>query len=110
MFSNTMFFAVPKGMVYKAVGKEGGNVRLLSEMLGKKVKIIEMPEGEGDAVKFFQDIISPVQAKNIEVGEKEIIITAGRLNHAALVGRDKKKLEELKKIAEEHFGKDLRIV
>jgi NusA-like KH domain protein len=110
IFSNTMFFAVPKGMVYRAVGKEGENVKRLSEILGRKVKIIELPEGGQNIARFIQDIIAPIQPKNIEVGEKEIIITAGRLNHAALVGRDKQKLGELKKVAEEYFGKTLRIV
>jgi transcription antitermination factor NusA-like protein len=110
IFNNTMFFAVPKEMVFRAIGKNGENAKMLSEILGKKVKIVGLAEGGQDISRFIKDIIAPVQPKNIEVGEKEIIITAGRLNHAALVGRDKQKLHELEKVVGEHFGKTLRIV
>jgi transcription antitermination factor NusA-like protein len=110
IFNNTMFFAVPKEMVFRAIGKNGENAKMLSEILGKKVKIVGLAEGGQDISRFIKDIIAPVQPKNIEVTEKEIIITAGRLNHAALVGRDKQKLHELEKVVGEHFGKSLRVV
>jgi len=109
-FNNVIFFAVPKANVYMAIGKNGENAKRLAEILGKKVKIIGLAENENEITRFIQDIIAPVQPKNIEVMEKEVIITAGRLNHAALVGRDKQKLHELEKIVGEHFGKTVRVV
>ena len=110
IFNNTIFFAVSKNNVYRAIGKNGENAKHLSEILGRKVKIIALAENENEITRFIQDIIAPVQPKNIEVAEKEVIITAGRLNHAALVGRDKQKLHELEKVVEEHFGKSVRVV
>ena len=111
VFNNTMFFAVPKNLIYKAVGEKGNNVKELSEILCKRVKIIGMPElNSQDISRFIFDIISPVQPKGIEITEKEIIINAGKMNKASLIGRDKQKLKELEKISEDFFGKELKIV
>lgn len=110
VFNNIMFFAVPKNLVYKAVGENGKNVKKLSETMAKRIKIIGEPENEEDIKRFLTDLISPVEPKNIEVGEKEITITTSKINKASLIGRDKQRFKELKKIVEDYFGKDLKIV
>jgi len=112
-FNNIMFFAVPKNLIYKAVGEKGKNVKKLSEILGKRIKIISMPDQTNlqDINHFILDIINPIQPKNIDITEKEIIITAGnKMSKASLLGRDKQKFKELEKIAKDWFGKELRIL
>jgi len=109
IYNNILFFAVPKGLVYRAVGEQGKNIKELSQITGKKIKIIEKPEGDSDFGKFVIGIISPVQPKGIEINEKEVVIKAGKLNYNALMGRDKQKFKELQKIIEEYFGKELKI-
>jgi transcription antitermination factor NusA-like protein len=109
-YNRTIIFCVPKEFVNKAVGEEGRNVRRLSEVMGKRVRIIAVPRGIQDARGFIQTIVKPVMFKDLEVKENEILITAGNMqNKASLIGRDKKRFLELQKISKDFFGKDLRI-
>lgn len=113
IFNNILFFVVPKNLVYKAIGEKGNNIKKLSEILGKRIKVINMPEQDNpqDVTQFVLNIINPIQPKRIEITEKEIIITAGnKINKANLMGRDKQKFNELGKIVKEWFGKELKIV
>jgi NusA-like KH domain protein len=109
IFNNILYFAVPSNLVYRAIGEKGSNVRKLAEILNKKVKIVGMPEKPEDAEKFIKDIIAPIEPRNIEMTEKEIVINAGKMHKASLIGRDKTRLKELAKIVNDYFGKELRI-
>jgi NusA-like KH domain protein len=110
-YNRTIIFCVPKEMVNKAVGKEGTNIRRLSEVMNKKVRVIAVPRGIQDARGFIQTIVKPVMFKDLEIKDNEIIITAGNMqNKASLIGRDKKRFLELQKICKDFFGKELRIV
>jgi len=109
LYNNCMVFAVPSSLVSKAIGSEGKNVKKLSVIVRKKIKVVALPEQE-EIEKFVSEIIKPSTIKAIEVGEKEIIITADKHNKAGLIGRNKVRLIELKKIIEEFFGKELRII
>jgi len=108
-FNNILFFVVPANLVYKAIGEKGNNVRRLAELINKKVKILASPDKPEDTEKFIKDIIAPIEPKNIEITEKEIIINAAKINKAGLIGRDKTKLKELGRIVNDYFGKELRI-
>jgi NusA-like KH domain protein len=109
-YNRTIIFCVPKEFVNKAVGEEGRNVRRLSEILNKKVRVIAVPRGLHDARGFIQTIVKPTMFKDLEIKDNEIIITAGSMqNKASLIGRDKKRLIELEKITKDFFGKELRI-
>ncbi|HIG52055.1 TPA: hypothetical protein EYQ19_01380 [Candidatus Pacearchaeota archaeon] len=64
-----------------------------------------------DAKRFLEDIVKPLTFTSLEIKDDEIIITAGsRTNRASLFGRYKKRLEELKKITEFSFKKELVII
>ena len=111
MHNNTLFFAVNKKDVSRAIGIAAVNIRKIQEQIGKKVKIISEPAGVEDAGRFIDDIISPVHAKSIEIVDKTLLITAGNMQtKASLIGRDKRRLEELERIVKDFFGLDLRIV
>lgn len=109
-YNNFIVFAVPRKLVSRAIGEAGKNVKKLSEILGKKVKIISTPENVADAGKFISDIISPINFKTLEISEKEIIIGAGKQSKATMIGRNKTRLIELEKIVKEFFGKELKII
>ena len=109
-YNDTVIFAVPEKLISKAVGEEGRNVKRISEIIGKKIRIIRSPESVLDAREFARSIVAPVTFKNFEVTEKNIILTAGNQNKAALIGRNKRRLLELQKIMKDYFKKDLRIV
>ncbi len=110
-YNGTIIFCVPREFVSRAIGEEGRNVRRLSEILQKKVRVIQCPRGIQDARGFIGIIVKPVTFKNLEVTNSEIIITAGNTqNKAALIGRDKRRLLEMQKIVKDFFGRDFRII
>lgn len=109
-YNNCIYFAVPSALVSKAIGEHGRNVRNLLEILRKKIKIVALPKNLGDAERFVSDVVAPNEFKNLEICNDEIIISASMQNKAILIGRNKVRLEELKKIIQEFFGKQLKIV
>ena len=109
-YNNAIIFCVPKSFLNKAVGEGGKNLRRLSETFGKKVRIITLPRGIQDAKGFIQTIVKPLTFKDFEIKDNEIIITAGIQNKAALIGREKRRLIELQRVAQDYFGKELKII
>ncbi len=109
-YNEFIFFSVPKEFVSKAIGENGKNVRKMSEILGRKIRVISAPESVLGARRFIAEIISPVTFKDFEIKGNEIIITAGMQSKAALLGRNKRRLYEMQKIASDFFGKELRII
>ena len=106
-YNNCIVFAVPPQLVSRAIGEQGNNVKRLSEILGKKIKVISLPFR--GVQRFIEDVISPVKFKSIEISE-DIVINAGRQSKAALIGRNRARLDELNDITKEYFGKEVRIV
>ena len=110
IYNNTIIFAVPLQFVSQAIGPKGKHVRALQEKLEKKIKIIGDANGIEDVNKFIKQIVEPVSFVSIDVNENEIVINAGSRNKAALIGRHKRRYNELNQILEDNFGKELRIV
>ena len=111
IYNNTIIFAVPKKLVSKAIGPDALNVKRIQQNLGKRIRIIEEAESLGDAKRFVEDIVSPIRFKSLEQRGGLFILTAGGTqNKAALIGRDKKRLEELKQILQDCFTINLKIV
>ena len=109
-YNETIIFAVQRKFLSKALGKDAENIKKIGNILGKRVRIVALPRDIRDAEDFLKNIISPMQFKELEVTEDEIIITAGKQNKASLIGRDKKRLHDIQKIAKSFFGKDVRVV
>ncbi len=109
-YNEGIIFCVPKSMLSKAIGEGGRNVRKMSEILGRKIKIIPAPRGIEDAPGFIEAVVSPVTFKEIQLTDDELILTAGSQSKAALIGRNKRRLLELQKVVKDFFKKDLRIV
>ena len=54
--------------------------------------------------------MSPVTFRDLNVENNEITLTAGSHSKAALIGRNKRRLNELKQISKDFFGKELKII
>lgn len=109
-YNECIIFGVPGHLISKAIGENGKNLKKLSEIIGKRVKVVPNPNGVEDAEKFLEKIITPTKFKEMKLVGDEIIITAGTQNKAALLGRNKRRLIELQIIVKNSFGKDLRII
>lgn len=109
-YNSTIVYLVPRQEIAKSIGESGKNIKKLSQILEKKVKVIAIPSGIEDIRRFILSIIYPVKFKSIEIKENNITISAGMQSKAALIGRNKTRLSEMKKILEQYFGiKDVRI-
>jgi NusA-like KH domain protein len=109
-YNNTIIFCVPRELVSRALGPEVRNLRRISEIIKKRVKVIAIPNDSRDIRRFIEFIVSPVTFKDIEISTNEIILDAGAQSKAALIGRDKRRLIEMQKITKNFFKKDFRII
>ena len=109
-YNNAIVFCVPKPLISKAIGEGGKNVKQISSIIGKRIKIIAVPNGIQNAKSFIEDVVSPVTFKSLEVKDNEIILTAGIQSKAALIGRNKRRFLEMQKIVKDFFGKEFRII
>ena len=109
-YNEAIFFCVPQRLISKAVGENGKNVKQISSIVKRKIKIIPNPTDISDAKKFISSIVSPVTFQNLEIKEDEIILTAGSQSKAALIGRNKRRLLEMQKIVRNFFKKDFKII
>ena len=109
-YNNTIIFAVPRKFVAEAIGLDNINLKKLSHIIGKKIKIVPIPRGIEDIENFVLIITNPVKFKGIEVKDNEAIINATIQSKAALIGRNKIRFEEMKKIIKDYFGKELKII
>ncbi|MCX8158966.1 MAG: hypothetical protein N3D20_01595 [Candidatus Pacearchaeota archaeon] len=111
IYNNMVFFAVPKYTISKAIGPNAINARKIEEQIGKKIRIIEEPDGITSIERFITDIVSPIKFKLIEIKDNTVVLTAGSTtNKAALIGRNKRRFDELRKILMDNFGLDLKII
>jgi N utilization substance protein A len=109
-YNNTLIFVVQKNDVNRAIGRDAQNLRKLSTILAKKVKVASKFNDETEFKKFIAFIIYPTEFNDLEINENEVIITAGSQNKAALLGRNKRRLHELQKITKSYLKKDLKVV
>ncbi len=110
-YNNTIFFAVPRGLISQAVGPQGSNVRRIGETIRKKIRVIEMFEDSRNLQRFISSIVDPIQFNKFEVIENTAVITAGKQSKAALIGRNRGREQELQDILQKFFGiEKLRIV
>ncbi len=110
VYNNIIIFAVPRALMSRAIGPNAMNVRRIQEQLGKKVKIIAEPESKADAENFVKDIVAPIKFKSLELKDDMFILTAGSASKAALIGRNKRRFDELREILLNNFGIELKIV
>lgn len=109
--NNVIFFAVNKKEVSKAIGPGAINIKKIQEKIGKKVKVIPEDEGLSDIKRFIEDIVAPIKPKSVEVVDGSVIILAGNnQNKASLIGRNKRRFLELKKIIQDTYGLELKII
>ncbi|MEK6889448.1 MAG: KH domain-containing protein [Nanoarchaeota archaeon] len=109
-YNNAIIFAVPRFMIAKALGPGASNIRRIQDEIGRKIRIIEESNGVDDAKRFVESVVSPINFRSLEVKEGIVVLTAGSQSKAALIGRNKRRYDELKKIIHDTYGLDLRIV
>ncbi len=109
-YNNMLVFCVPKSLIKKALGQNAENLKKMSSIVGKRIRVVAYPESIENAQEFIENIISPLTFNNLEIKDDEIILNANRMDKALLIGREKKRLDEMKNIVKYFFKRDFRIV
>jgi transcription antitermination factor NusA-like protein len=108
-YNNALYFCVPRSLIRRAVGEDARNVRRISEILRKRVKIIPIPRDINDAKFFIETVVEPIQIKEIEINDKEIVVGGNVQTKAALIGRNKRRLLEMQSVIKDFFKRDFRV-
>lgn len=109
-YNNAVLFAVPRGLVKRAIGPNADNLKRISNIVKKRIKVVAIPESIKDAKHFIETVISPLTFSNLEITDDEIILTAGSQNKAALIGRNKRRLLEMQSLIRDFFNREFKIV
>lgn len=109
-YNEAIIFCVRRPLMSKAIGERGKNIKQLSQILNKKIKVIPLPGDVSNVSDFIRAIVNPVIFKELEIKGNEIILNAGSQSKAALIGRNKRRLIEMQKIIKDYFAKEFRIV
>jgi len=115
-YNNTLVFVVPRAMIQRAIGKDNANLKQLSTILEKRIRVLAEPKSMEDLEQFFKVLVSPITFEKLEVidgesGKELIITTGGRESKAMLIGRDRAREKEMKDILDQHFDiKNVRIM
>ena len=80
------------------------NLKRLSEVMRKKVKIVAIPCGREDIENFVSIITYPVKFKAIEIKDNDAIINASNQSKASLIGRNRVRLNEMTNVLGQYFG------
>ena len=110
VYNNTIIFAVPREFVAKAIGPGASNIHRIQDQLGKRIRVIEEARGIEDAERFIKAVIAPVTLQSLEEKEGLLVLTAGSQSKAALIGRNRRREEELAQILKDTFSKELKII
>jgi len=108
-YNNTIYFCVPKNLIRKAIGEDARNIRRISETIRKRVKIVPIPRDIGDAKFFIEAVVNPIQIKEMEINENEIIVGGNVQTKASLIGRNKRRLLEMQEIVRDFFKREFKV-
>ena len=109
-YNNMLVFCVPRKLIKKALGQNAENLKKISGIIGKRIRVVAQPEGVEDAREFIEHVVSPLTFSGLEITADEIIMNAGKMNKALLIGREKRRLNEMQNIIKYFFKMGFRIV
>ncbi|MBW2994975.1 NusA-like transcription termination signal-binding factor [Candidatus Woesearchaeota archaeon] len=96
-----LIFIVEPGQLFRAIGKKGANVKLLSKKLKKRIKIVEF---NPEIKVFVRNFVYPLEVKDITQNEKIILVEGGDVKtKGLLIGRNAQNLRLLEKVVKRYF-------
>ncbi len=109
VYNNVVYFCVPRHLISRAIGENASNLRRMSEIFRKRVKIVAIPKDISEAKTFIESVVEPVQIKEMEINENEIVVGGNVQTKAALIGRNKRRLLEMQEIIKGFFKRNFRV-
>ena len=109
-YNNAIIFAVPRPYISQAIGPDHSHIRTIQDQIGKRIRIIEEARGMEDAQRFIEQVVAPVSFKSLELKDGMFLLSAGSQSKAALIGRNRRREDELRQISKDTFNIDLKII
>lgn len=115
-YNNMVVFIIPGRDIDQAIGRDNVNLKKLSGIMLKRIRVLAEPSGEEDLEKFVSVLVTPATFEKITItnndGVREAIITTNdRESKAMLIGRGRAREQELKEILGQYFKvKNVRIL
>ncbi len=101
-----LVFIINQGDMAKAIGKKGINIKRLSNLLKKRLKLIEFNE---NILEFVKNCIQPLQASVSQEENKIILESPDTTIKAKLIGRDKQNLIALNELVNRYFKVEILV-
>ncbi|MEK6841061.1 MAG: NusA-like transcription termination signal-binding factor [Nanoarchaeota archaeon] len=99
---------VEHGELGKAIGKKGKNIKMVENIMHKKLKIVEF---SNDPIKFVSNFIYPIKVNEITLNDDVIEIKErDRKTKGLLIGRERKNLNELNDLVKNYFNLKIKIL
>jgi len=100
-------FIVEEGELGKALGKHAKNIKMIENMMHKRIKVIEFNH---DPLKFAKNFIYPTETENINLNNNIVEIKAkDRKSKGLLIGRESKNLNELNTLVKRYYNLQVKI-
>ena len=93
-------FVVMPGHMAKAIGKQGVNVKKMSNLLKKNVRILEFSD---NPVTFVRNVLRMANVDIIEDQGNVVIHCPDTKTKGQVYGREKERLEKLQKLTKRYF-------
>lgn len=104
---NALIFIVYEGEAGKAIGKRGENIKRLTNLLKKRIKVVEFND---NPVKFISNLISPIKTDIHLEGEKTVVIEGRGIKFKqAVLGPERKNLKEIQDIVSHYFNLEIQV-
>jgi hypothetical protein len=104
-------FLVPMKFISKTLGPNNSNLRKMSDLTRRRIRVVAEPTENSHIKKFVEAIVSPIMFKDLQIINDKIVLNAGsKDSKAMLIGRNKVRLAEMQKIIKNLFEKDFRIM
>ncbi len=107
--NDKLTFIVEEGNISKAIGKRGSNVKMLENVIKKKIRIVEF---NNDVADFIKNLIYPINVEDIEEENSVVsIMVNDTKSKGILIGRDRHNLNMIKSIVKRYFKiEDIKVV
>lgn len=99
-------FVVPAGTMGQAIGPGGKHVRAVESTFGRDVIVIENADS---AANFVANTFAPAAVYNVTISENDTTVAyveVDREDHGVAIGKDGRKIQLARRLADRHFGID----